>query len=100
MKPVKVDYTLTPEYNEAILEYRMDKSLDWQRGNFGFPIVGSPTFVHAQDVRNEYFRMLANSLKGTESVSRRVPFVRTICKIAARILFVLLLVGVAVGVML
>lgn len=68
--------------------------------NLGFAIISSPTFADAQNARNEYFNLLLGAVDRHDPTKTREPLIRTVCKIAARILFVLLLVGMGVGVML
>lgn len=66
---MKTDYTITPEYAEAIAHKALAEA--WV---------------------NVYTEARRSHAAGE-------PLIRTVCKIAARILFVLLLVGVGVGVM-
>ena len=98
---MKTDYTLTPEYKEALLEHNYLHAIKWQEDIFyGSPIVSHPTFHQAQADRNEYFSLLLGVADRHDPTKNREPLIRTIRKIAARILFVLLLVGTLVGVML
>jgi hypothetical protein len=80
METVKIDYTLTPEYEQAIC------------GSRGYHLVRNADSICIYCQAD--FGDAAHSFKESE------PFIRTVCKIAARILFVLLLVGIGVGVML
>lgn len=66
----------------------------------GSPVISNPTFRQAQADRNEYFNLLLGAVDRHDPTQAREPLIRTVCKIAARILFVLLLVGMGVGVML
>ena len=112
---MKTDYTITPEYTEAVQICQQEGMAALQAyaqlQNF------KPT--HEQIARMQRGMMnvnascgqqMANSTEAAEwlnayAEARRShaagePLIRTVCKIAARILFVLLLVGVGVGVML
>lgn len=78
---MKTDYTITPEYLDALLTDRYVRSVDWQRKVFC-----------------EGWEAAYNEARRSHEAGE--PLIRTVCKIAARILFVLLLVGMGVGVML
>lgn len=97
----------TPEYM-AFLRHAMAPSTQEPdyRGmqNFnpwaGSTIIGSQKHRQAQADRNEYFNLLLGAVDRHDPTRAREPLIRTVCKIAARVLFVLLLVGMGVGVML
>lgn len=103
MKTVKIDYTLTPEFFSANLE-GMERSyckvLDSIEESEGRSFVSNPNVRSAHKSHNEYLQVMLASIETLKPLRKPESLARTVCKIAARILFVLLLVGVAVGVML
>lgn len=123
---MKTDYTITPEYREATLEHRRLNALTWQKDLFTH---GSTNLLYMENLRrakihvnesverairerresSDVFGFLAGHQAkawcdaydiARKSHAAGEPLIRTVCKIAARILFVLLLVGIAVMVML
>lgn len=118
---MKTDYTLTPEYFQASLEeLERSHSKICDSIELGFPIICNPQFIDAQEIRNRYYGKLNEAVSNAtyqrpdlrgqsqwisayeearKSHAAGEPLIRTVCKIAARILFVLLVVGMAVAVM-
>jgi len=118
---MKTDYTLTPEYEEAqrlILLYRMSAGLQNSVGRESpeyLVWLGNALRPHTEPMTAEQLDGMrcvnpwrTTSAKDWEqayedarkSHAAGEPLIRTVCKIAARILFVLLLIGIGVGVML
>lgn len=116
MKTVENDYTLTQEFDDALKAHEAYRLYQANRNAF---VHRTPEYMAAlqlgmaHDNRPPTYAQMAvmqnyNAWGGLTPDRQSVcadaarsgePFIRTVCKIAARILFVLLLVGVAVGVM-
>lgn len=106
---VKTDYTITPEYQKAVRIDLLKKSYERNKNiairHLDTSCIRSIQMLcDARDLKPSGKAALADEWLNAYDEARRShaagePLIRTVCKIATRILLVLLIVGIAVGVM-